>query len=124
MNFDYQNIYFVKSDLTDGDHTINFVVTSNNETKQFALDYIRIVPDISEPNPYISAPQNSAPSNSAPSSTVTSSGLSIAARHSTPVGAIVGGVVGGVAVLVIALCFLMWKQNTNKNLGQGSGTLY
>ena len=110
--------------MTDGNHTIDFVVISADEANRFTLDYIYIVPDINELNPSSSAPSNSAPSNTAPSSTITSSGPPIAVGHSTPIGAIVGGVVGGVAILVIALCFLMWKLRTNKNPDQGSDTFH
>ena len=104
--------------MTDGTHEINFTVTSANETNQFILDYITIIPSTNVSTSQ-SASSSTATSSSSSLTTTTSSGLPSATTHSTHVGAIAGGVVGGVAgitilVIILGFCLGWWSCTRNK----------
>jgi Na+/H+-translocating membrane pyrophosphatase len=97
--------YFTAQSLEVGTHRLDITVTTANATNQFILDYFLVNLAPGGPSSIVSTSSN------VPSSTSTSSSPPVAATRATPVGAIVGGVVGGIAILAIALWYLLRRRS-------------
>ncbi|KAI0334332.1 hypothetical protein GY45DRAFT_28953 [Cubamyces sp. BRFM 1775] len=129
-DFDYNVTFFSSSELDPGEHTL--VITNLNGTwpNTYWFDYIQYLPPGSTTTTTSSMPTSSPTSSGAPpkssgtsgsaSSANTGSPEASSSRHSTNVGAIIGGAIGGavlVAVIGIIAVYLYLKRRARAEQG-------